>query len=114
CVPDHLLAPGYLDSCPTRRSSDLVLRERPDDNYLIYRSGQIPEGPANWLLDLELAYGIFTADRGALMRADLGLSVAGAEELIAAHDSFFVSGKLVAKFKDLLRDGDDLVTVQAS
>lgn len=90
-----------------------VLREDRSKNYLIYRSGQIPEGPANWLLDLELAYGIFTADRGALMRADLGLSVAGAEELIAAHDSFFVSGKLVAKFKVLLRDDDDLVTVQA-
>lgn len=90
-----------------------VLREDPSRNYLIYRSSPIPEGPANWLLDLELAYGIFTADRGALLRADLGLSVAGAEELIAAHDSFFASGKLVAKFKDLLRDGDDLVTVQA-
>src|SRR5699024_6942545 len=90
-----------------------VLREHPDDNYLIYRSGPIPEGPANWLLDLELAYGIFTADRGALMRADLGLSVAGADELLAAHDSFFATSRLVTKFKDLLRDGDDLMTVQA-
>ncbi|MCV7012677.1 BREX-1 system phosphatase PglZ type A, partial [Mycolicibacterium madagascariense] len=27
--------------------------------HLVYRSGDIPRGTSNWLLDLELAYGVF-------------------------------------------------------
>ncbi|ASN39991.1 TIGR02687 family protein [Arthrobacter sp. 7749] len=90
-----------------------VLREDPSGRFLIYRPGHPAEGPSNWLLDLELAYGTFTADRGALLRADLGLTIAGAAELVVAHEPFFANDKLVAKFKDLLHDRDDLITVQA-
>lgn len=90
-----------------------VLREDPNGRFLIYRSGRTPEGPANWLLDLELAYGTFAADRGALLRADLGLAVAGADELVVTHEPFFANDMFVEKFKNLLRGSDDLVTVQA-
>lgn len=90
-----------------------VLREEPSAKFLLYRPGVVPEGAGNWLLDLELAYGAFSADRGALMRADLGITAPSADELIAAHKEFFGNAKSVAKLKALLRDGDDLVTVQA-
>lgn len=40
-----------------------VLRGEPNSKFLIYRCGSVPSGTRNWLLDLELAYGIFTADR---------------------------------------------------
>ena len=90
-----------------------VLREEPSAKFLLYRHGVVPEGADNWLLDLELAYGTFSADRDALMRADLGITAPGAEELIAAHKTFFGNAKSVAKLKALLRDGDYLVTVQA-
>jgi uncharacterized protein (TIGR02687 family) len=89
-----------------------VLREEPSGKFLIYRSGVVPEGAGNWLLDLELTYGAFSADRVALMRADLGITAPGTDELIAAH-TFFGNAKSIAKLKALLRDGDDLVTVQA-
>ena len=56
-----------------------VLREEPAAKFLLYRRGVVPEGAGNWLLDLELAYGVFSADRGALMRSDLGLTVPGAD-----------------------------------
>lgn len=90
-----------------------VLREEPSGKFLLYRAGVVPEAAGNWLLDLELANGIFSADRLALMRADLGLTAPGADELVAEHETFFGHAKSVTKLKALLRDGDDLVTVQA-
>ena len=30
-----------------------VLREEPSAKFLLYRSGAVPEGASNWLLDLE-------------------------------------------------------------
>lgn len=91
-----------------------VLREDTASRFLIYRSGSATEGTANWLLDLELAYGpVFTADRGALLRAGLGLTQPGAEVLFAEHAAFFSDTKLVDGLKKLLLPGDDLVTVQA-
>jgi uncharacterized protein (TIGR02687 family) len=90
-----------------------VLRGEPSTKFLIYRSGPVAEGAGNWLLDLELAYGVFTADRGALIRADLGLTTPGSEELIAEHATFFGDAKLIGKLRALLRDDDDLAKVQA-
>lgn len=90
-----------------------VLRDEPSTKFLIYRSGPVAEGPGNWLLDLELAYGVFTADHRALMRADLGLMTPGSDELIAKHGTFFGDAKLVAKLRPLLSTKDDLAKVQA-
>lgn len=90
-----------------------VLREEPSAKFLLYRPGVVLEGADDWLLDLELAHGTFSADRGALIRGDLGLTAHGADELVAAHEAFFGNAKSVAKLKALLHDGDDLVTVQA-
>lgn len=90
-----------------------VLRDEPSTKFLIYRSGRVAAGAGNWLLDLELAYGVFTADRGALMRADLGLTAPGSDELIAEHATFFGDVKLVAKLTALLGAADDLAKIQA-
>lgn len=90
-----------------------VLRDEPSTRFLLYRDGPVPEGPGNWLLDLELAYGVFTADRSALMQANLGLTAPGSDHLITEHTRFFGDAKMVAKFKLLLRPDDDRATVQA-
>lgn len=42
--------------------------------HLVYRSGEIPRGTSNWLLDLELAYGVFTADKTSMLQQELGLN----------------------------------------
>jgi len=39
-----------------------MLHEQPDDKFLVYRQGVVPAGIGNWLRDLELAYGMFTAE----------------------------------------------------
>lgn len=90
-----------------------VLREEVGTKFLIYRSGPVSEGAGNWLLDLELANGVFTADRSALLRADLGLSTPGSDDLITGHEAFFGDSKLVSKLKELLCADDDLAKVQA-
>lgn len=90
-----------------------VLRDEPDTRFLLYRNGPVFEGPGNWLLDIELAYGVFTADRGALMQADLSLTAPGSDELIAQHEKFFGDAKLVAKFRPLLSPDDDIAKVKA-
>lgn len=81
--------------------------------FLIYRDGVLAEGAGNWLLDLELAFGVFTADRGALLRAHLGLTAPGVDELIAAHEALFRNEKLTTKLKALLSPDDDLSRIQA-
>lgn len=91
-----------------------VLREETTTRFLIYRSGAVPEGTGNWLLDVEHAYGpVFTADRRALVRADLGLTQNGADAMIADHPRFFARSALVNKLKAVLTPEDDLLTVQA-
>ncbi len=75
--------------------------------FLIYRSGQVPAGIGNWLLDLELAYGVFTADRTSLVAQDLGLTAEGIDEVVQAHEKFFNAAKRVQSLKALLNPEDD-------
>lgn len=49
-----------------------LLHDEPEGTFLVYRSGPVSSGIGNCLLDLELAYGVFTADRTALVAQDLG------------------------------------------
>src|SRR5690606_10822695 len=91
-----------------------ILREDKTSKFLVYRTGRVPEGVANWLLDLELANGpIFTADRSALMGATLGLTAPGAAELVSQHSRFFGDNRIAARLRALLSPGDDLTVVRA-
>ena len=58
-----------------------VLRDEPTGKFLIYRTGVVPTGIGNWLLDLELAYGVFTADLAAKGQA---VSTAAATDAVLA------------------------------
>jgi uncharacterized protein (TIGR02687 family) len=90
-----------------------LLREKSASKFLVYRSGQVPTGVGNWLLDLELAYGVFTADRTALITQDLGLTGDGMDEVIRAHENFFNAAKRVDSLKALLHPDDDAKKLQA-
>ena len=82
-----------------------LLHDEPTSKFLVYRSGQVPTGIGNWLLDLELAYGVFTADRTALVAQDLGLTGEGIDEVVQAHEKFFNATKRVQSLKALLNPG---------
>jgi len=90
-----------------------LLQDEPTGKFLIYRGGKVPAGVGNWLLDLELAYGVFTADRTSLVAKDLGLTSAGIDEVVAAHEKFFNATKRVQSLKALLNAGDDAAKLRA-
>jgi uncharacterized protein (TIGR02687 family) len=90
-----------------------VLHDQPTGKFLIYRSGRAPAGVGNWLLDMELAYGVFTADRTALVAQDLGLTSEGVDEVVQAHEKFFNATKRVQSLKALLNPEDDAAKLRA-
>lgn len=90
-----------------------LLHAETSDMFLVYRSGSVPSGIGNWLLDLELAYGIFTADRSALVASDLGLTGQGIAEIVADHGKFFNASKRVSSLKELIKPQDDAAKLRA-
>lgn len=90
-----------------------LLHDEPEGKFLVYRSGQVPSGVGDWLLDLELAYGVFTADRPALVAQELGLGGKGIEEVVQAHERFFNAAKRVQGLKTLLSPEDDAARLLA-
>ncbi|GFG67094.1 hypothetical protein MKUB_45840 [Mycobacterium kubicae] len=90
-----------------------LLHDEPTSKFLVYRSGLIPAGVGNWLLDLELAYGVFTADRTSLVAQDLGLTAEGIDEVVRSHDKFFNATKRVQSLKALLTPEDDADKLRA-
>ena len=95
------------------RIKNRLLHDEPTSKFLVYRSGQVPTGIGNWLLDLELAYGVFTADRTALVAQDLGLTGKGIDEVVQAHEKFFNATKRVQSLKALLNPEDDAAKLRA-
>lgn len=81
--------------------------------HLVYRAGEIPRGTANWLLDLELAYGVFTADRTAMLQQELGLSDPALLPVIRQHQKFFAASSRKQALEKLLSIGDDEAFLRA-
>jgi uncharacterized protein (TIGR02687 family) len=90
-----------------------LLHQEPKAKFLVYRSGSVPPEIGNWLLDLELAYGVFTADRTSLVQQELGLRAEGIGEVLARHEKFFRVTKRVQGLKKLLEGDDDARLLQA-
>ena len=82
-----------------------ILREQPEQKFLIYHAGPRPPDLDNWLLDVELAQGEFRADQNALWLSELELSP-DHFELVQAHTGFFTSHERRAALKALLTRQD--------
>lgn len=81
--------------------------------HLVYRSGDTPRGTRNWLLDLELAYGVFTADKTSMLQQELGLSDPALLPVIEQHQKFFAANSRKQALEKLLNDGDDAARLRA-
>lgn len=82
-----------------------ILREQPNQKFLLYRAGQPPADLHNWLLDVQLAYGEFRTDQVGLWLSELELGLEFID-VVSAHPEFYRSSKR----KDLLKKslkGDD-------
>ncbi|SFI31261.1 MULTISPECIES: BREX-1 system phosphatase PglZ type A [Microbacterium] len=81
--------------------------------HLVYRRGDLPRGTANWLLDLELAYGVFTADKTSMLQQELGLNDPSLLPVIERHQKFFAAHSRKQALEKLLNDGDDAARLRA-
>lgn len=84
-----------------------------EQKYLIYRAGEIPQETGNWLLDLELVYGTFTADRVSLALNSAGLQSALLTSLGPQHQLFFNDRDLLDQLKGRLTEQEDEATIKA-
>lgn len=83
-----------------------VLREQPEQKFLLFKDGPEPAHLENWLLDVQLASGsTFRTDQVALWLAELGLGP-DAYPLLEAHVTFFESTKRREKLKEWLEPSD--------
>ena len=82
-----------------------ILREEPEQKFLLYQEGLEPENLQNWLLDVQLAQGIFHTDQVGLWLAELelGLEFAG---LVQEHEEFFKAVKRKESLKRILEVDD--------
>lgn len=84
-----------------------------ETKHLVYRVGDVKRGTGNWLLDLELAYGVFTADKTAMLQQELGLEDPVFAPLLETHGKFFAANSRKQALEKLLTDGDDATRLRA-
>lgn len=82
-----------------------ILREQPDNQFLIYREGPQPADMDNWLLDVQLAHVDFRTDQVAIWLAELELGPEFAD-VAQSHAVFYQSAKRRESLK-LILDSDD-------
>lgn len=82
-----------------------LLREDPEQKFLLYREGPQPENLGNWLLDVQLAQGEFRTDQIGLWLSELELGLEFAD-VVQAHEEFFKAVKRKESLKRLLKPDD--------
>jgi len=83
----------------------VVLREQPNQKFLLYFNGPQPDDLDNWLLDVQLSHGVFQANKLAILMTELDLPLDFAETL-QAHATFFDSKVRVEAFKNLIGNAE--------
>lgn len=89
-----------------------ILRDEPEQKFLLYKHGPQPELPKNnWLYDVQLAQSVFHADQISIWLAELALAQTH-RGLVEQHRDFFKSGQRLAALKALLRPEDSAPTIR--
>lgn len=82
-----------------------LLREQPEQKFLLYREGSQPADMDNWLLDVQLAHGEFRTDQASIWLAELELGLEFAD-VVQAHAEFFQAIKRRDTLRKLLKADD--------
>ncbi len=82
-----------------------LLREKPEQKFLLYHEGPQPEYLDNWLLDVQFAQGEFRTDQVGLWLSELELGLEFAD-VVQAHEEFFKAVKRKDSLKRLLKPDD--------
>lgn len=88
-----------------------LLREQPEQKFLLYREGPQPADLDNWLLDVQLAHGEFRTDQAALWLSELELGFQSFE-LVQSHAEFFQAVKRREALKKQLKPDDTDVLIR--
>lgn len=82
-----------------------ILREAPEQKFLLYRDGPQPEDLDNWLLDVQLAQGEFRTDQVAIWLSELELGLEFSD-VVQNHTEFFNAHKRLTALKKHLNKED--------
>jgi uncharacterized protein (TIGR02687 family) len=88
-----------------------VLRQEPENRFLLFKDGPEPPMAENWLLDLQLATTVFAADQAAIWLAELGLPLQF-EPVVREHLEFFRAKARVDALKARLQPTDTQTQVR--
>lgn len=84
-----------------------ILREKPEQKFLLYRYGPQPDELDNWLLDVQLAHAEFRTDQVAIWLSELELGLEFSD-VVQNHAEFFQATKRKDTLKKLLKADDTL------
>lgn len=82
-----------------------LLREDPRTNYLVYSPEQEPQHLQNWLLDVQLAHAVFSADQASLWLAEMEMGLEY-KEFVSAYQGFFRLAQNRSSLKKKFNKGD--------
>ena len=82
-----------------------ILREQPEQKFLVFRDGPEPNKLDNWLLDVQLAHVQFRTDQGSIWLSELELGLEFVD-VVQAHDDFYQAAKRRGALKRLLTAND--------
>jgi len=88
-----------------------ILREQPQQKFLLYNEGPQPADLDNWLLDVQLAHAEFRTDQAALWLSELDLGLEFAE-VVQQHPEFFQAAKRRDALRKLLKPDDTPVSLR--
>lgn len=83
-----------------------ILSLQPTNKFLIYSPNKAPEDKDNWLLDLNIANYMFSADKTSLVLQNIGLDV-DFKEFISQFDKFFNSLTRVEALKSVISEKEN-------
>ena len=82
-----------------------ILREEPQQKFLLYHEGPQPENLDNWLLDVLLAHGQFSTDPVAMLLTEMELGPEFAD-VVQEHLEFFRAAKRKEALRRLMESDD--------
>lgn len=88
-----------------------IIREQPNQKFLLYRAGAQPALLDNWLLDVQLAHGEFRTDQVAIWLSELSLGIEFAE-VLKDHAEFFKATSRKEALSKLIEPSDSSGMIQ--
>ncbi|MBK5938204.1 BREX-1 system phosphatase PglZ type A [Halochromatium roseum] len=95
-----------LDEHPPLEVKARLELEDPTGRYLLYAPFEPPAPDDDWLLDIRLYSGRFSADRASMLLADLGLAQQSLRQHLAERARFFASRERLERLKRLISADD--------